>query len=166
MLEFNEATFKSTFYKIAEKECEGTDNYYKELQNLISDIQFFNLYLKREKKSTFDFQVCVHKNYGTSFNDLWKRWGKFSDDNDTIGTVFTEYCCLKKLIEYISNPEKNEEEMSEDEMLFILYYFEKYGDFSVSDYVGEFVGCSSMCEKTLDKLEKMREEIKDKYGNN
>ena len=76
--------------KIAYTECGGIDEYYEERTALLSDIQFFNLFMKREKKSSFNFRVAVDQNCCTLFTDLWRRWGFYSDSEEIIETVFVE----------------------------------------------------------------------------
>lgn len=50
----------------------GTDIYYQKLNALKEDVEFFTLYMKRNKKSDFDFNIRI--SYSCSFrafNDIW-----------------------------------------------------------------------------------------------
>lgn len=145
--------------KIAYTACGGIDEYYEERTALLSDIQFFNLFMKREKKSSFNFRVAVDQNFCTLFTDLWRRWGFFSDSEEIIETVLVEYLCLKKLIEDVLaevSHHKNEEMLSEEEMAYLISYFERFDDFSVSDYVIPFIQCASVCTVAQERIKELR----------
>ena len=60
---------------IAHKLC-GEDNYYEELRLLKEDISFFTMYMRRNKKSHFDFNLRMSQlgSHG-AFDKLWECFG-------------------------------------------------------------------------------------------
>jgi hypothetical protein len=139
----------------------GWEKFYKEFHLLESDIQFFTLYMKREAKSSFDFEVKISCGMSKKvFEALWTRMGRYSNE-DTIETVFAQFCALKLMIKDLNSNERDRIVEDADIKEFVSY-LEQYGDFTVSEYIGDFIDCShsyNCVRKALAEI--MGEEVKD-----
>ena len=54
------------------------DTYYQKLNALKEDVEFFTLFMKRNKKSDFDFNIRV--SYSCSIkaiNDIWEKYENY-----------------------------------------------------------------------------------------
>ena len=129
------------------------DIYYKELRDLQSDVEFFNLLMKREKKSAFDFSVMISKGGATrSFDALFNRYGR---NTRYIENAFVEFEALKILINQ-ANASDEERVMNDDAIAELIYYFEQYDDFNVEKYVSDFIGCSRSACGTMANIQNIR----------
>lgn len=144
-------------YDIVKKivmDIKSIDKYYEELNMLKSDVEFFNLFMKREKKSKFEFTVKV--GYGSSnkaFEGLWKRYG-FS--SSYLENVYVEFELIKMLINQIYDETGP---LEEDKISDLIYYFEQYDDLNVEDYVGDFIGCSRGICDVIESIKKLRKTV-------
>lgn len=144
-------------YDIAKKivmDIKSIDKYYKELNMLKSDVEFFNLFMRREKKSKFEFTVkvgCGSSN--KAFEGLWKRYG-FS--SSYLENVYVEFELIKMLINQIYDETGP---LEEDKIPDLIYYFEQYDDLNVEDYVGDFIGCSRGICDVIENIKKLRKTV-------
>ena len=77
------------------------DDYYIKLRALENDIDFFLMYMERNKKSDFRFDLRIsHNGSFKAFNDIWKKYGYHKSE---VETAFSEYMLLKFIIEDIYN---------------------------------------------------------------
>ena len=73
------------------------DDYYIKLRALENDIDFFLMYMERNKKSDFRFDLRIsHNGSFKAFNDIWKKYGYHKSE---VETTFSEYMMLKFIIE-------------------------------------------------------------------
>ena len=69
------------------------DDYYIKLRALENDIDFFLMYMERNKKSDFRFDLRIsHNGSFKAFNDIWKKYGYHKSE---VETAFSEYILLK-----------------------------------------------------------------------
>lgn len=135
----------------------GTDEFWKELRLLKSDIEFFTLYMKRESKSIFNFSVKVSKGMSNKLFDHLCNWHGINFSylkEEDLTKVFSEFIVLETMIKYLDDSTICN--FSEEEINDIIYYFERY-DFSIEKYIGEFIGCSmgvSAVDKKLQEYKK------------
>ena len=127
------------------------DDYYIKLRALENDIDFFLMYMERNKKSDFRFDLRIsHNGSFKAFNDIWKKYGYHKSE---VETAFSEYILLKFIIEDIYN---NTSIYTDKEINDFFDYFEKYDETFIEDYIGDFVGCSSGCVGVSKKIEQIR----------
>ena len=127
------------------------DDYYKKLRALESDIDFFLLYMERNKKSDFRFDLRISHNASfQAFNDIWKKYGYHKDE---VETVYSEYMLLRFIINDIYDETNT---FTNEEIKTFCDYFEQYNETLVNDYIGDFVGCSRGCNEVEKKLNHIR----------
>lgn len=115
----------------------GTDIYYQKLNALKEDVEFFTLYMKRNKKSDFDFNIRI--SYSCSFrafNDIWKKYDYYQKN---LETAFSEFIVLKSIIEDLYNGTGI---YTDAEIREFIECFQKYNEIHIYDYIGDFIGCS------------------------
>lgn len=135
-------------------DIKSIDKYYEELNMLKSDVEFFNLFMRRDKKSKFKFTVkvgCGSSN--KTFEGLWKRYG-FS--SSYLENVYVEFELIKMLINQIYDETGP---LEEDKISDLIYYFEQYDDLNVEDYVGDFIGCSRGICDVIENIKKLRKTV-------
>lgn len=129
----------------------GSDEYYEKLNNLKSDVEFFNLYMQRNRKSEFMFTVYVeHRGSYRAFNDIWSQYSK---SIDYLENAFAVFWVLKAIIKSM---ETGEEVFTTEEIKNFIKYFEEYLALYIVDYVGDFVGCSHGYSAVAAKLEAIK----------
>lgn len=115
----------------------GTDIYYQKLNALKEDVEFFTLYMKRNKKSDFNFDIRI--SYSCSFkafNDIWEKYDYYQKN---LETAFSEFIVLKSIIENLYNGTGI---YTDAEIREFIEYFQKYNETHIYDYIGDFIGCS------------------------
>lgn len=127
----------------------GTDKFFNELQTLKEDLEFFQLYLKRNKKSTCYYFKITPVGFGTInvFGDIIKEYGLSE-------SYFEEEYAIYILVKSIITGLYNEKEMNitnEQIKEFGVWLYTELGLF-LPDYVSDFVGCSRGCSDVKDKL--------------
>ena len=113
------------------------DTYYQKLNALKEDVEFFTLFMKRNKKSDFDFNIRV--TYSCSFkafNDIWEKYDYYQKN---LETAFSEFIVLKSIIEDLYNGTGI---YTDAEIREFIEYFQKYNETHIYDYIGDFIGCS------------------------
>lgn len=152
-------------------EIKGTDQFWDELKRLKSDIDFFMLFMEREAKSSFAFDIRVsHGMARNAFTDLWRNHG-FYKNTDTLKTVFSEFILLRYMIETLYNVSEGEVGLAEltvsEKELFVQFieYLEQYNGFNkyafiTETYVSDFIGCSRGCSAVQQKISVLKQERK------
>lgn len=122
----------------------------EEASKLEEDIKFFNLYMKRNKKSRARLDVDFSY-YGIS------KFFKMVDSREystmKMQTTMMEYYVIKNLANQIST--NNNFPYSIDEQKEIYNYFLKEYQMPLEDVIGEFIGCSSLSQKVIDYFESL-----------
>lgn len=123
----------------------------EEASKLEEDIKFFNLYIKRNKKSRARLAVDFSY-YGVS------KFFKMVDSREystmKIQTTMMEYYIIKNLANQIST--NNNFPYSIDEQKEIYNYFLREYQILLEDVIGEFIGCSSLFLKVIDYFESFK----------
>ena len=125
------------------------DEYYKKLFALQEDIEFFNLYMKRNKKSEYELVVKVKVSCGRVFEDVWKKYG-YGTDKDSIERTFAETTLLSVIFEDMYD---GTDIYSDDEIRSFKFSFEMYDETKMEDYISDFIGCSHGCMDVARQLE-------------
>ncbi len=126
------------------------DKYYEQFYNLKSDVEFFNLYMQRNKKSDFMFKVQIsHQGSNHAFNDIWNQYGQ---SMNYLEDAFAVFWVLKSIIESMY---AGEETFTAEEIKDFAAYFELPLELHMTDYTGDFVGCSHGCSAVEAKLAKI-----------
>ena len=114
---------------------EYSDEYYKEFHELEEDMDFFNMYLQRNKKcDTFHYTIIPCEE------------------------TYTIFKALKLIVLDVYN-ETNK--FTHDETRNFVDYFKKELELDVVDYAYCFVGCSHGTAATVAKLQEIIEECKE-----
>lgn len=130
------------------------DIYYKKFRALESDVNFFKLYMKRNQKSEFRFDLRISCNGSfKAFDDIWKKYG-YKNNDDDLEVTFSEFMLLQMIITDIYE-ETNI--FTNKEIKEFIDYFEQYEETLIENYVSDFIGCSRGCCAVLQKLEHMKE---------
>ena len=88
---------KMDVIETAKRLFKDREEYFKELEALKEDISFFDMYMKRNKKSNADFVVRIsYKGAFKAFDDIWK---KYAYDKSDMAMVFSEFIVLKAIIQ-------------------------------------------------------------------
>lgn len=144
---------KMDVIETAKRLFKDREEYFKELEALKEDINFFDMYMKRNKKSNADFVVRIsYKGTFKAFDDIWK---KYAYDKSDMTIVFSEFIVLKAIIQDIDEDTNRFTKNTKKEF---IDYFEQYGETMVEDYVSEFIGCSRGCTAVLEKIEQIKAE--------
>lgn len=127
---------------------EEMDNAQKMAIDLKEDITFFKLYMNRNKKSCFSFDVTFSKGLCNKFlNDLWENNYKYSIEE--LNILCMEYIIVKKIMETLDLDKKH---YSKEEIITIYNYFLTTYNMKLEDYVTDFINCSISCSKILEEL--------------
>ncbi len=129
----------------------GNDEYYEKFYSLKSDVEFFNLYMQRNRKSEFMFKVHVElQGSYRAFDDIWSQ---YSQSMNYLENAFAVFWLLKAIIEDI---DAGKETYTVEEIRDFIEYFEEYLALNITDYVGDFIGCSHSGAAVAAKLEKIK----------
>lgn len=146
---------KMDVIETAKRLFEDREEYFKELEALKEDISFFNLYMKRNKKSNANFAVRIFYNCAFKvFDDIWKKYSYHTSDV-VMEMVFSEFIVLKAIIQDIYEDANCFTKKAKKEF---IDYFEQYGETMVEDYVSEFIGCSRGYVSVLGKIQQIKAE--------
>lgn len=126
-----------------------TDEYFEKLFALQEDIEFFNLYMKRNKKSGYELSVKVRVSAGCAFDDVWKKYG-YGTDKDSIERTFAEITLLDAVFVDLND---GTDIYSDDEIRSFKSSFEMYDETKMEDYISDFIGCSHACMDVARQLE-------------
>lgn len=131
---------------------EYSDEYYKEFHELEEDMDFFNLYLQRNKKcDTFHYTIIPCENFVAfpAFIDIYKQYGY-----GYLEETYTIFKALKLIVLDVYN-ETNK--FTPDEIRNFVDYFKKELELDVVHYVYCFVGCSHGTAATVAKIQSIIE---------
>ena len=135
------------------------DTYCKKYDALKSDVEFFRMYMERNKQSEFRFDLRIScGNSYKAFDDIWKKHGlPYVDSSGYLEDVFAEFTLLEMIITDIY---KGTNIFTDAEIKHFIDYFEQDDDTYVKDYVSDFVDCYYDCLEVLQKLENIKEKDK------
>lgn len=120
------------------------------IRDLREDLTFFNLYIKRNKKSEFNFNISFSKGMCSNFlDDLYKK--SYGCQISELESIYRDYLIVKHFFKTL--------EESEDEIVYtdmdlkeIYYHFLNLHEIDLKDYISDFIGCSRMCNKVSKNL--------------
>lgn len=121
----------------------GVDQYYEELRLLKEDLQFFSLYISRNRKSSFYFRVVPFQLDGMAFNDIYRAYG-FCELY--IERVYATFTVMK---ESIMDAYYESGKYDDDTVRSFYMYLKNELDLDMLDYISGFIGCSSGSEETI-----------------
>ena len=123
--------------------------FYDNLKTIKNDIEFFRMYMERERKGPFLFDVRVSSYGGKLFNRVWQSYGF---GIEYIEDVYSIYEAFKAMVTDVYM-ETNLFSVSEKKSFF--NFFEKEMGLNAKDYVGSFIDCSMGTTETVKKIEKI-----------
>lgn len=145
---------------IAIRQCGNAEKYYEELHNLVSDIQFFEMYIQRNKKSNFNLTVSIEQPETFSlFEERRKVWGEHNVSEDTLETVYVECLCIQKLIHDLKDEKKDANSLTDDEELMLASYFEYESEVNLTDYVDMLTENHKDFSHVIEKIAKIRQNV-------
>jgi len=129
---------------------------HEEARDLCEDLMFFKLYMNRNKKSNFEFNVSISKGMANKFLEkLWVSfYGRRAVEKEVLELV-TAYKVVKLLMVLLNNETNNM--LSNVQIKSVVDHF-AYCEIKLSDYVGDFVGCSQACTSVIKKLKAIESE--------
>lgn len=137
-----------------------SSKFWGELYDLQDDIDFFSAYLRRNKKSNFDFSLKFYNSYRTNFlNSLWDSYGWVTDK----GIIEWIYG-LHIATEVIMNDFASAYNATDDfipttiphELIYkIMKLIYDYTGLNMVDFVRDFIDDFNMYEKIKDNLSKL-----------
>jgi hypothetical protein len=134
---------------IALKLC-GEDNYYEELRLLKEDISFFTMYMQRNKKSHFTFNLRV-----SQLGSYWafdKLWRSYEYGESYIEDVYAIFEVLKRMIVSIY---EGAHTFTNAEIKEFNDWLRKNYDYDLRDFVTVFIGSSTGVAETINKISVM-----------
>lgn len=144
------------------------ESFWQELRDLQEDIQFFRLFMKRNKKSMFQFDVLFTNGITNKFLiHLWDLYGRY-DNDECIQYILTEYKVAKRLMEQVYEKGPNEKyavndmeetRLNREKKMQIVAYFMNKHKLKLSDYVSDFIGCSKGCAGVSSELIEIENKI-------
>lgn len=137
-----------------------SSKFWNELYDLQDDIDFFSAYLRRNKKSSFDFSLQFYNSYRTNFlNSLWDSYG-WVIDKGIIEWIYG----LHIATEVIMNNFVYAYNVTDDfipitiphELIYkIMKLIYDYTGLNVVDFVRDFIDDFNMYEKIKDNLNEL-----------
>jgi len=125
---------------------EKEDQVYSNMQTLKEDLTFLKMYVNRNTKSIFSFDIVPY--YGMCRKFIKELYTQYYYNNvEEIDILLTEYEVVHKMFNKIDNDEINEElnNMIKD----VYSYFEKHYEIDIREYVTDYVGCSRGCSRAV-----------------
>lgn len=128
-------------------------NLYEDVRDLREDLEFFNLYIKRNKKSKFNFSISFNKGLNTSFlTYLYTK--SYGYHLDALESLYTEYLVAVHFFKTLYG-EEDEVVYSDDDLRDIYNHFLSLHEIKLEDYVTDFIGCSRGCMDVSSKIIEM-----------
>lgn len=129
------------------------ETFYEDVVNLKEDLEFFTLYLKRNKKSKFNFNISFSKGLNTKFlNDLYTK--SYGYHTDYLEKLYKEYLIAIHFFNTLYNTEC-EVVYNEDTLKTIYNHFLNLHSMKLEDYAGDFIGCSRGCMHVSSEIIKL-----------
>ncbi len=128
---------------------------FRESCELKEDYIYLQIMIDRNKTSSFAFELIPNKS--KLLQTLWNNYYKTSLDD--LNVMLTEYMVAKKFIEGMYNELLESPEIKSLEAKFEVFrYFQNIWELDLTNYVGDFIGCSMGCTETMKKLCKLNKE--------
>ena len=124
-----------------------SSKFWKEVRELQEDIEFFSLYIRRNKKSNFNLSLrsCNFK----FFNALWQNYG-WSNDSSVVEWIYGLHIATKVIMNNFLAPydeiDRNNAILIPREWVWkIMELVQSQEELNIADFVTDYIGCSSMC---------------------
>lgn len=131
------------------------ENFYSTVMELKEDLEFFELYIKRNKKSSFNFKISFTKGLADSFlTYLYTK--SYCYKTSELEALYAEYLLVEHFFKTLSD-EEDEIIYSEEDLKAIYNHFLYLHEIKLEDYVSSFIGCSRGCMDIVDKIHKLLE---------
>lgn len=131
--------FIATFY--------DSSKFWEEVRELQEDIEFFSLYIRRNKKSNFNLSLrsCNFK----FFNALWQNYG-WSNDSSVVEWIYGLHIATKVIMNNFlatyNEIDRNNAILIPREWVWkIMELVQSHEELNIADFVTDYIGCSTMC---------------------
>lgn len=132
------------------------ENFYSEVRDLKEDLEFFNMYMRRNKKSNFSFKVSFTRGLADSFlTYLYTK--SYCYHNDDLEKLYSEYLVAKHFFMTLYE-EEGEVVYTENDLKKIYNHFLFLHEIKLEDYVNSFIGCSRGCIGVMGKIQRLVKE--------
>lgn len=131
------------------------ENFYSTVMELKEDLEFFELYIKRNKKSNFNFKISFTKGLADSFLTYLYTKSYYYKTSE-LEALYAEYLLVEHFFKTLSD-EEDEIVYSEEDLKAIYNHFLYLHEIKLEDYVSSFIGCSRGCMDIVDKIHKFLE---------
>ena len=123
------------------------DDYYEEYRLLKEDLDYFTVYINRNRKSAFSFTLipCQSSTY-TAFKDIYEAFGLYNQDLENAYAIYT---VMKAIIISIYN---REHDFNNSQIKEFAKYIKDDLNLDIEEYVVCFVGCGHGVADTKKKL--------------
>ena len=131
--------FIATFY--------DSSKFWEEVRELQEDIEFFSLYMRRNKKSNFNLSL---RSYNFKFfNALWQNYG-WSEDSSVVEWIYGLHIATKVIMNnflatYDEIDRNNAILIPREWVWKITELVQSQEDLNIADFVTDYIGCSRMC---------------------
>lgn len=145
----------------------NSSKFWDELYDLQDDIDFFSAYVRRNKKSNFDFSLKFYNSYRANFlNSLWDHYG-WVTDKDTIEWIYGLYIATEVIMNnFVSVYDETDDNIHTTIPHELIYKIMKLiydcTGLDISDFVNSFIGGFNICEKVRDALRELYYEYDNK----
>lgn len=122
------------------------DEFYKKVKQIKEDVDFFDMYIRRNKRCDRPFTILPCSASDKAFIDIYNAFGFYSEN---IENVYAIYVLMKTIIEdiYDKTMKFNSNQIRE-----FAEFIESDFNLNLKNYVTCFIGCSHGCSATMNDL--------------
>ena len=120
--------------------------FYTKVKQIKEDVDFFNMYVRRNKTCDRPFTILPCSASDKAFIDIYNAFGFYSE---YIEDVYAIYVLMKAIIEDIYNQTMK---FNSGHIREFAEYIKDDFDLNIKNYVTCFIGCSHGCSATLNDL--------------
>ena len=131
---------------IARCEIMEYEKFDKEVKKIKEDVDFFDMYVRRNKTCDRPFIILPCSASDKAFIDIYNAFGFYSE---YIEDVYAIYVLMKAIIEDIYNQTMK---FNSGHIREFAEYIESDFNLNIRDYVTCFIGCSQGCSATMNDL--------------
>ena len=136
---------------------EQRETIYKEARDLKEDIIYLSIMLERNKKSNFSFRISPFSGMKTRFLPfLWNNM--YKKDLEDFYVMLTDFHVAEMLFDSLYNDDNCFVITRSDEETIVKHFLERR-EMDLSEYVGDFIGCSRGCSHVAGKIKKIEERM-------
>lgn len=131
---------------IINSKIKGYGEFYKKVKQIKEDIDFFDMYIRRNKRCDRPFTILPCSASDRAFIDIYNALGFYSEN---IEDTYAIYVLMRAIIEdiYDKTMKFNSNQIRE-----FAEFIESDFNLNLRDYVTCFIGCSQGCSATLNDL--------------